>query len=258
MPKDTPTKKETAKDRIGEYFDNRPLRTDPFFGNIIAEDGYKRAERISAAIHLMTSHIENSEPLKYSLRSESILLLDCALLIQGELRAAASEHVRKMQGSIRKLISLVSLAGVAGRVSGSNAHLLVDALDDLGGFLLGAQRSAIADSVLLQKEDLVPRLEPKNISSTQRMFGKKTEVSAKDVTVKDKIKDGAVKPHNASRSQRILAVLAGRDALAIKDVLSVLPEYSEKMIQRDLAALVNVGSVVKIGEKRWSRYSLAK
>jgi DNA-binding HxlR family transcriptional regulator len=35
-----------------------------------------------------------------------------------------------------------------------------------------------------------------------------------------------------------------------------LPEFSEKMIQRELAALVQEGVVMKQGEKRWSRYSL--
>lgn len=45
--------------------------------------------------------------------------------------------------------------------------------------------------------------------------------------------------------------------LGIKDIASNLPQYSEKMIQRELASLVQKGFVQKTGAKRWSRYQVA-
>jgi DNA-binding HxlR family transcriptional regulator len=50
-------------------------------------------------------------------------------------------------------------------------------------------------------------------------------------------------------------VLRSQGELGIKDVVSNLPEYSEKMIQRELAELVAAGRVKKTGLKRWSRYT---
>lgn len=254
---DTKSVKETQKNRMEEFLDSAALRTNPFGDNISAEHGYKRAERITAAVHLMTSHIEQSEPLRNSLRSESILLLDYALLLQGELRAVGSEHVRKMQGSIRKLISLVRLAGISGRVSNQNAHILVDALDDLGSFLTAAQRSSLAEAFPLTREDLVPRGEVVRKEMRVSVGSKKSPQPRpiKDMSIKDSVrKDGA----SESRAARILEILKKGGLLGIKDIVTQLPEYSEKMVQRDLASMADAGQVKKIGEKRWSKYEIVR
>ncbi len=249
--------KETQKNRMEEFLDSAVLRTNPFGDNISAEQGYKRAERITAAVHLMTSHIEQDEPMRHSLRSESIFLLDYALLIQGELRAVGSEHVRKMQGSIRKLISLVRLAGISGRVSNQNAHILVDALDDLGSFLTTAQRSSLAEAFPLTREDLVPRVEAVKREIRIPVVLKKSPQTRplKDMSVKDSVrKDGA----SESRAARILEILKKGGLLGIKDIVALLPEYSEKMVQRDLASMADAGQVKKVGEKRWSKYEVVR
>jgi hypothetical protein len=43
----------------------------------------------------------------------------------------------------------------------------------------------------------------------------------------------------------------------IKDVSPLVTGCSEKTIQRELSAMVRSGILKKVGEKRWSRYSLA-
>jgi hypothetical protein len=43
----------------------------------------------------------------------------------------------------------------------------------------------------------------------------------------------------------------------IKDVSPLIEGCSEKTIQRELMSMVHNGTLKKIGEKRWSRYSLA-
>jgi hypothetical protein len=43
----------------------------------------------------------------------------------------------------------------------------------------------------------------------------------------------------------------------IKDITHAFPDVSEKTIQRELADLVASGVLKKIGEKRWSKYTLA-
>lgn len=250
--------REPQKNKIEEYFGHQTLKTNPFGDNVSAEYGYRRAERIAAAVHLMTSHVENVEPLRNSLRGESLMLIDYALLLQGELRAAGSEHVRKMQASIRKLISLVQLAGISGRVSNQNARILVDALDDLGNFLTTSQRSSLAEAVPLTRDDLVPRttLPPKR----EVFVDKKTAPPPQKKTIKDTVKDIDVRKESPSqsRSARILEILRTGGTLGIKDIVSNLPEYSEKMVQRDLASMTDSGQVRKIGEKRWSRYEIVR
>ena len=52
-------------------------------------------------------------------------------------------------------------------------------------------------------------------------------------------------------------LLRQRNNLSVKDFVTVVSEYSEKTIQRELLALVQEGVVKKQGERRWSTYSLA-
>ena len=42
----------------------------------------------------------------------------------------------------------------------------------------------------------------------------------------------------------------------IKEVSNIVPDVSEKTIQRELLNLVSEGVLKKTGEKRWSKYSL--
>jgi hypothetical protein len=53
-----------------------------------------------------------------------------------------------------------------------------------------------------------------------------------------------------------MEILRVGGALGIKDIAANLPEYREKMIQRELLDLAAKGRIRKIGLKRWSKYSL--
>ena len=63
---------------------------------------------------------------------------------------------------------------------------------------------------------------------------------------------------SGSRVQNILEVLRVGGSLGIRDIAANLPEYSEKMIQRELLGMVARGQIRKIGLKRWSKYSLTQ
>jgi hypothetical protein len=61
--------------------------------------------------------------------------------------------------------------------------------------------------------------------------------------------------HSASnRADQIIDILKVGGTLGIKDIVANLPQYSEKMVQRELALLVGAGRVQKMGAKRWSKY----
>ena len=57
------------------------------------------------------------------------------------------------------------------------------------------------------------------------------------------------------REREVTEILRTGGALGIKDIASNLPEYSEKMIQRELSVLVIGGRIKKTGLKRWSKYT---
>lgn len=60
------------------------------------------------------------------------------------------------------------------------------------------------------------------------------------------------------RSVRIKTVLEAKPESTIKDISEVITDVSEKTIQRELNSLIEKGQVIRQGERRWSKYSLAK
>ncbi|MSU55168.1 MAG: hypothetical protein EXS46_01340 [Candidatus Taylorbacteria bacterium] len=60
-----------------------------------------------------------------------------------------------------------------------------------------------------------------------------------------------------AREFEILRLVGLKNNLTIRDFSLVIKGCSEKTIQRELSRLVKVGVLNKIGERRWSRYSLA-
>jgi hypothetical protein len=253
------SKKDTQdKDKMF-LLNNEGLRTNPFGQNISAENIYLRSERIAAAVFLLTSHIGHDEPLRSDVRSAGVHLVQNTIALAGELRASGSERVRDAHMSIREMISLVRFLGVAGYASAANVQLLVGALDELGQALVASERSALAEDVALRKEDLMPRTArapqnrgalrggPRSNRTQKRTRTVRPEGAIKDVETRGNVSNGL-------RSERIIDILRAGGILGIKDIATNLPEYSEKMIQRELSVLVSDNRVRKIGLKRWSKY----
>jgi DeoR/GlpR family transcriptional regulator of sugar metabolism len=60
------------------------------------------------------------------------------------------------------------------------------------------------------------------------------------------------------RATRIKTVLEALPEATIKDIAEVITDVSEKTIQRELNSLIEKGQVIRQGERRWSKYTLAK
>lgn len=237
-------------------FSDAHVRTQPFGHNTAASRAYQRAERIAEAIHLVTSHIPAHEPARRRARMASLNLLQHILALRSTLRSPESQELHSARAEIRKIISLVRVLSLAGHVSKQNTEILVSALDDLGVFLINSQRTPLSESVSLSSDILVPSQTP----PSQRQRSRLSAGHASD------IKDSAgYAPHvsdrafrNHGRKEGIVGILNSQGQLGIKDIAANLPEYSEKMIQRELKSLVSQGKVKKQGSKRWSLYSLAQ
>lgn len=59
-----------------------------------------------------------------------------------------------------------------------------------------------------------------------------------------------------TRRGQIKAVIEAQGEVSIKDLSGIITDVSEKTIQRELNAMINDNVVQRIGEKRWSRYTL--
>jgi hypothetical protein len=235
-------------DQVSAFLDNQRERTSPFGQNRSGERLYRRGERLVVALYLLTNHIAKDEPLKSQLRNSATEMLANILAIRDEMRSADSSKVRTFQASIRYLISLVRMLTVSGYVSHQNANVVCEALDELGNFLQSSQRSNLSENIRISPDDLsdVPFEDKRKV--TDRREIKDSAVSSIKHAASDKIFD--------VRKQNILNTLTARGELGIREICANLPEYSEKMVQRELAELVAMGRVRKSGLKRWSKYAL--
>lgn len=240
--------------QLSQFFDGQVVRTNPFGANQSADRAYRRTERIVAALYLITNHIPSTESLRVSLRAEALVILERMLSLRDDMRAIGSDHVDACRVSIRHLISLVRMLPVAGFVSTQNTNIVIDGLDELGNFLSVSRNSPLSESISLSRDDLLdihgsPLKDIKdNIATKDRLHVKDRTRMSEKMTNSDGL---------SVRELSIIAILRTGGELGIRDIASNLPEYSEKMIQRDLMALVATGRVKKAGLKRWSRYSIA-
>lgn len=232
------------------FFDKHAVRTHPFGANQSADRAYKRAERLVAALYLVTNHISPSESIRVSVRAGALSMLENILAVRNEMRAD-SQKVEACRASIRHQISLVRMLAVAGFLSIQNTNTMVESLDELGNFLQVSQHSPLSETFSFSQESILDIRE----GSLKDAFVIKDNLTVKDMTVlSDTVSDTK---RVQVREESIVAVLRSGGELGIRDIASHLPEYSEKMIQRHLVDLVGVGRVKKTGLKRWSRYSVA-
>lgn len=239
------------KNRVSRFLNSTTIRTNPFGENVSGERAYRRAEKIAAGVYLVTNHITDTEPTKTFARSTALSLLSSVLDVRDDMRGHGSRSVNTVEGKVRKLISLMRLLSVSGRISTQNADVLVDALDELGAFLGSSQRTGLSESVSLSKEEFM-------LGTMARISDSRKKRHMVSIRHTPAIAGAAAAQKNASRTAEILGVLGSQGQVGIKDIVANLPEYSEKMIQRELKALVDGGRVKKIGAKRWSTYTLAQ
>lgn len=267
-------------DQIGRFLGTHIVRTNPFGRNISGEKAYSRAERIVSALHLLTNHVPQEEPVRYVARKAGLGLLSGILSLRDEMRVSNSSKTRVVQASIRELISLIRMLAISGFTSFQNSEVVLEALDELGNFLNVSQRSSLSENLSLRREDLMSgslsmdrsfshtsAVRTSSLSQTQSgtsVSDIKDIDSVKDINIKDKTRHPVRKTENVEgvetrvRSQEIIGILQSGGELGIRDIASNLTEYSEKMIQRELSSLVEKQLVKKTGVKRWSRYSLVR
>jgi hypothetical protein len=241
----------------------------------------KRIEKISQAIYLVSNHIKDNEPLKWELRKESIGFLSCIRSMNENDDGndlPPDLVVDALSTYARDLISLLNLAIVAGLISKNNGGIIMEEIQSL---LTTFQESLTPDiprpgSVLSHDFFAMdPELQQHlnagfnkgqlNFLSDKaaEMFNDKipfpkAEPAPKALVAKNKPENNEemVKDKKDLRQGRILTLLRAQSHLSIKDFAAVIPDCSEKTIQRELSELVEKGVIVKEGERRWSTYSL--
>ncbi len=233
----------------------------------------RKPERIASALYLITSFFDDREPIKWKLRVLASDLISLEVLIRDNFIKEREVKILEIKNLVMEMTDLLRVARNVGLISEINHSLLQQELvkfSDSMTFstdMLEKGRTELVDnffdienrevSVLPKKEEVslkdkstdksfnYSRVLPSGISAPSMLKGQKLKVF------------GAVSVKKNTRQSIIISILKRKREIMIKDVSPLINGCSEKTIQRELMAMVKAGILKKVGEKRWSRYSLA-
>ncbi|MBX4206518.1 hypothetical protein KW784_01905 [Candidatus Parcubacteria bacterium] len=194
--------------------------------------------KIASAIYLITGFFADQEPLKWRLRS-----LSADLVAEGGKDKAAVS---------REISSLFGIARTANLISEANHDILARELARMDA------DQDISFNLLLQSEDRrfpAPAM-PRELAPRPTVI--KDNIPESKTEEKPALREfGAVSVKKNSRQSIIIGLLKRKKEVMIKDVSPLITGCSEKTIQRELSDMVSEGILRKLGEKRWTRYTLA-
>jgi hypothetical protein len=238
---DTMDNKETFK---GRTTTDILLYNEEYFKYI-----FKKTEKIVAAVFYTTrsiSDISTSDTVVVLLEDKARALLETC-----EKTLRAPESARKLR--LEELrIALIGMESAL--VVGNGARIIPFELLEVFRHELSSVHRSLKDYA---KEPSAHPLESTYESDDRDRARRIPRVSQSRPASLTGVSSDTTRSVTPSRRDRILAIIKDKGQASIKDVSSVIAECSEKTIQRELMSLISEGLIVKQGERRWSKYSMA-
>jgi hypothetical protein len=257
-----------AKDNSSAGF-NDPIHWKSL-GFFSAEDYlvyvFKKTEKITAALYLVSGLLKDEEPMKWELRDRGMDLLSSSFTASSSMPGDKNAVIQSLFSAALETISLLNVARISNLISDMNHKLLVREIDNIVRMLRDrlVQNAQNAGYILSESFFATPNLFATGFKGDTRSAGrpeskgrndhKGTDQAAQNKGVARISADTAAKKND--RQERILSILKDQTNLSVKDFAKVITDVSEKTIQRELLDLVQKGVIKKEGERRWSRYSL--
>lgn len=222
----------SVKDRVHRdiYVLDKSIINNVFVKDFKKAFQYKKAEKLSQAVHVVLSHVERKEGV-----TDKISILSLRLI--GEV---LQDDEKKSSKTILEIMSLFSVGEASGVFASKNAELLVREYQFLLASVCEPEKE---NEVSLADIDFA--VEEKQEEETQERTPKESVAMPKEV----------LKSTNDRKGQ-IIAILKDKGEVGIKDISNVIRDCSPKTIQRELQVLIDQGVVKKEGERRWSTYAL--
>lgn len=242
----------------------------------------KKTEKLVTALYMVTDCMENDEALKNKLR-----LLGVELLSDMYKLASLSPMDKHVQipislSHINEILSFIEIAYNIGFISEMNTMILKKEFKGLSSqiefykskdkhftFTLDEKMFETKDEDIVRKADNIYKGQEYLKDNHKRQLNKRTSYNSMSFTngqrPLENIQNYKSTPHanlfeREERKNKILNLIKnlpnGQKDASIKDISLAFDNCSEKTIQRDLNTLVSDGKLTKIGDKRWSRYSI--
>lgn len=229
---------------------------------------FKKTEKITAGLYLVSGLLKDDEPMKWELRDHGMELMSSSFMASSNAPGDKSATIQSLFTAALETISLLNVAKISNLISEMNHSLLVREIDNIVGMLRDrlAESAENAGYVLSENFFKTSDLFSTGFKPANRSVGESSAVghnrqefghTPKNVGKTDLQKGHSnVQEKKSNRQESIINVLKNQSNLTIKDFSKVIKDCSEKTIQRELIELVDRGIIKKEGERRWSRYSL--
>lgn len=229
---------------------------------------FKKTEKITAALYLVSGLLKDDEPMKWELRDRGMDMLSSSFSASSSVPGDKNVVVQSIFTSALETISLLNVAKISNLISDMNHALLVKEIDQVVSLLRDrlAESAQSAGLVLSETFFETPSLFASGFRATgqghgsnqSNMRGTNPGEYRSHSSRNTRISDGrsGVEEKKSKRQDNIISILKGQSNLTIKDFSKAIKDCSEKTIQRVLLEMVEKGVVKKEGERRWSRYSL--
>lgn len=238
---------------------------------------YKKTEKITTALYMITNILSNEEPLKWRLRDKSTSLLSDILCLSNDAPSSRVYVQQQIRTNVIEIMSLLEIVFRSGGISEMNFTVLKREYESL---ILTLDEATKTHTQSLFSSDFFEVTAPSHGKDERHKRGDSSvsqeRLESSPVVMetlnKSAIQKGDVKDKTTYKKRRpfaqaqfrsknrrevILGVVRSGQGITIKDVTPLIEGCSEKTIQRELLAMVDEGLLKREGKKRWSTYSLA-
>jgi hypothetical protein len=232
----------------------RLSHNEDFYNNV-----FKRVEKLVSVVFYILSYIETKDTNQTHIDRIKDRALTTHERSLGTLQL--QEHdilvgVERLQYELVKLDSTLRVAVSAHVLPHDLFLLLIEQIDSVQRYINHHYMTnksfsfADNDSVLPNGTNTQTASKPKSTTTrAKRVRIPEGDISSDAYLVYSQLTD---------RAERIKTVLEAKPQASIKDIAEVITDVSEKTIQRELNSLIEKGQVIREGERRWSKYSVAK
>lgn len=226
---------------------------------------FKKTEKITAAVYLVSGLLKDDEPLKWELRDKGMDLISSSFNAASSVPGDKNAVIQSLFTAALETLSLLNVAKISNLISDMNHKLLVKEIDQIVGMLRDklAQNAENAGYILSESFFKTPDLYTTGFRdhkfSEQSSAHRRTLSDMPNMAMNGGLSkgQGISSDKKNIRQETIISLMKGQASVSIKDLSKNINDCSEKTIQRELTELVQKGVIKKQGDRRWSRYSLS-
>lgn len=235
------------------YSLGRLATNNDYYSNV-----FKKTERLATTVFYIMSHIPKTDSLNFFIKMLTDSLektLGTATLSLSFYEYEAKDKLFTLQQDLVTLETNLRVGNATGVLTDETLNLLTNDIDLIQRYLRN-HFIKTTPPITIQTEDSEPSKTAKKTKPKTKTY---TPRKQKVIIPEGDISSDAhmVYSQLVDRTVRIKTVLEAKPEATIKDIAEVITDVGEKTIQRDLNTLIEQGEVIRQGERRWSKYSLA-